>query len=70
MGEYDEDEDGESVGDRWERVAGDEFLKFDRVENKRSQRSDLHAFLLLDELFPCDSDIVNHAEHDQIWLEG
>jgi len=46
----------------------DEFLKFDRVANKRSQRRDLHAFLLLDELVPGKSDIVDAAGHDQIWL--
>lgn len=46
----------------------DEFLKFDRVENKRSKRPDLHAFLLLDELLPDDRDIVAAAEHDEIFL--
>jgi hypothetical protein len=46
----------------------DEFLKFDRVENKRSKRPDLHAFMLLDELFPDDSDIVAAAAHDEIFL--
>jgi hypothetical protein len=46
----------------------DEFLKFDRVEKKRSKRPDLHAFLLLDELLPDDGDIVAAAEHDEIFL--
>jgi hypothetical protein len=46
----------------------DEFLKFDRVQNKRSKRQDLHAFLLLDELVPGDNDIVSCAEHDEIYL--
>lgn len=45
-----------------------EFLKFDRVTNKRSQRPDLHAFLLLEELAQDIEDIVACAEHDQIWL--
>lgn len=45
-----------------------EFLKFDRIQNKRSKRPDLHAFLLLDELVPGDRDMVSCAEHDQIWL--
>lgn len=45
-----------------------EFLKFDKIENKLSNRPDLHAFLLLDKLVPGDSDIVSAAEHDQIWL--
>ena len=47
----------------------DEFLKFDRVENKTSQRSDLHAFNLLDKLVPGTVDMVSAAEHDEIWLE-
>jgi hypothetical protein len=47
----------------------DEFLKFDRIKEKRSGRSDLHAFLLLDELFPGSSDMVCSAEHDEIWLD-
>jgi hypothetical protein len=56
------------ISERFE-MFDDEYLEFDRVENKRSNRPDLHAFLLLDELFPGDSDIVDHAEHDEIWLD-
>lgn len=47
----------------------DEFLKFERIEVKRSNRPDLHAFLLLDELVPGESDMVSAAEHDEIFLE-
>ena len=47
----------------------DEFLKFDRVENKLSLRPDLHAFLLLDKLLPGKDDIVASAEHDEIYLD-
>lgn len=47
----------------------DEFLKFDRVENKLSQRPDLHAFLLLDKLVPGVHDMVSAAEHDEFYLE-
>ena len=47
----------------------DEFLKFDRVQNKTSNRADLHAFNLLDKLVPGDCDIVSSAEHDEIWLD-
>ena len=45
-----------------------ESHKFENVENKRSQRPDLHAFLLLDELWPGNRDIVSSAEHDEIYL--
>lgn len=48
--------------------AEQESMKFKRVEGKRSQRHDLHAFMLLDELVPSTGDMVVSAEHDQIWL--
>ena len=47
----------------------DEFLEFDEVENKLSNRPDLCAFILLDKLLPGDSDIVSAAEHDEIFLD-
>lgn len=50
--------------DQFER----EFLKFDRVEVKRSQRPDLHAFLLLDEIQPGDSDLIGASEHDEFYF--
>ena len=57
------------VGRRFEAV-NDEFLKFDRIGNKRCERPDLHAFLLLDELFPSPGqDMVSGAGHDEIWLD-
>jgi hypothetical protein len=48
----------------------DEFLKFSRVKERRSNCADLHAFLLLDSLCPDDRcrDIVCGAEHDEIFL--
>lgn len=46
----------------------DEFLKFERVETKRSRRADLHGFILLDELVPGDRDILAGAEHDEVYL--
>lgn len=45
-----------------------EYLEFERVQNKLSNRPDIHAFLLLDKLVPGESDIVSSAEHDEIWL--
>jgi hypothetical protein len=47
----------------------DEFLKWDRVEGKRSQRRDLHGFLLLDELQPGKATMISAAEHDEYWLD-
>lgn len=58
-----------TLHERFEAV-NDDYLKFDRVENKRSQRPDLHAFLLLDDLFPnAGHDMVSSAEHDEFYLE-
>lgn len=59
------------IHERWESVTkdGEEFLKFEKVQNKRSKRPDLHAFLMLDELFPGTSDLVSSASHDEIWLD-
>lgn len=47
----------------------DEFLKFDRVENKTSGRPDVHAFLLLDRLVPGAEDLISAAEHDEFFLD-
>jgi alkylhydroperoxidase family enzyme len=46
-----------------------EYLEFDRVENKLSRRPDLHAFLMLDALVPGTDDMVSAAEHDTFWLD-
>ena len=60
--------DEEQIHDLFEKH-NDEFLKFERIEKKRSTRPDIHAFLLLNELCPLDRDIVCSASHDQIWLD-
>lgn len=46
----------------------DEHGEFQRVENKLNGRPDIHAYLLLDSLFPGDRDMVSAAEHDIIYL--
>lgn len=52
----------------------DEFLKFERVQNKKHPVPDLHVFLTLDELAPKSypsgerCDIVAAADHDVIYL--
>ena len=60
----------ESISDRWERLTefGYGMCKFEDVDEKLSQRPDLHAFIRLDQWFPDDTDIVTSAEHDQIYL--
>ena len=51
-------------------AAEKDFLKFDRVENKKSSRRDIHAFILLNELLPGTCPIVSAAEHDEIYLDA
>lgn len=48
----------------------DEYLKFDRVEYKPSNRPDLCAMILLDKLQPCSksSDIIVGAEDETVFL--
>ncbi len=64
-------EDEVDLHERFESLVGDyDYMKFGKIENKRSDRPDLHAWLLLDELFPNPGqDMVSAAEHDQIWLD-
>ena len=58
----------EAIKEMFERC-DDEYLNFDRIENKLSTRPDMHAFILLDRLFPGTRDLVCHAEHDEIFLD-
>lgn len=53
----------------FEKHSDNEYIEFKRIANKRLNRPDLHAFLLLDEMVPGAQDIVCCAEHDEIWLE-
>lgn len=55
------------IGERFDQFE-DDHLEFDRIEQKLHKRPDLHAFLLLDSLFPGDSDMVSGASHDEIYL--
>ena len=60
-----------SIHERWERISndGEEYLKFERVPNKRSNRMDLHAFMLLDSIWPNERIMIANADFDEIWLE-
>lgn len=49
----------------------DDYMKFDRVENKLHSRPDLCAFLLLDKLMPnAGRDMVCAAAHDKSFLDA
>jgi hypothetical protein len=47
----------------------DEYLEFSRIIKPRSNRPDLHAFLLLDRLAPGNKDLISAAEHDVFFLD-
>lgn len=57
----------ETLTELWEKHMDEEYLKFDRVQDKRSGRADLHAFILLDKLVPGTSDIISCSEHDEFY---
>jgi hypothetical protein len=46
-----------------------EFLKFELIENKTSNRPDLHAFNLLDKLVPGNRGMVSDAGFNKIYLD-
>ena len=46
----------------------EDYLEFDKVQNKLSKRRDLHAFLLLDKLNPDVDCIISGSEHDEFFL--
>jgi hypothetical protein len=57
-----------NISERFELV-NDDCCKFELVENKKSKRPDLHAFILLDGIFAeSNGDIVSAAAHDVIYL--
>ncbi len=41
---------------------------FDSVENKYSQRADLHAFILLDKIFPDNKDLIVRSDSYSIYF--
>ena len=48
----------------------DEYLNFERVDEPLHSRPDICAFILLDRLLPNPGrDIVDAAEHDEIFLD-
>jgi hypothetical protein len=46
-----------------------DYLNFDKVEFKISKKKDVHAFVLLDRIFPDDAfSMIENTEYDQINL--
>jgi hypothetical protein len=46
----------------------DEYLEFDKIKNKLSNRYDVHAFIMLDKLVPGTQDMISASEHDEYYL--
>lgn len=57
-----------SLNDRFKQV-NEDYNKFELIQNKRSQRADIHAFLILDELQPGNKDLISATGHDIIFLD-
>ena len=57
------------INDKFKAV-NDEYLKFEKVENKLSTRPDVHAFILLDRLFPSERglDLIQAAKDKEYYL--
>ena len=52
------------------RMVSEEYLEFERVEKKKNSRPDIHALILLSELFPDGTGrMVCYASNDEIWLD-
>jgi hypothetical protein len=61
----------ENVEEMFAKVK-DEFLKFNKIEEKRSKRRDLCAFIFLSETGLSTGEtknIIGEAEHDKIYFE-
>lgn len=46
----------------------EEYLKFDKVKEKKTNRPDLQALLILDSIIPSNRDIISASEHDAFFL--
>ncbi len=57
----------QDIEETWEEF-NSEYLKFDMITNKLSNRPDIHAFILLDKIVPGKSCIVSGGSHEMIYL--
>ncbi len=52
----------------WEKKHKDEYIEFDRVKKRYSNRPDVSAFILLDKLAPGGQDLIMGSNNEKIWL--
>jgi hypothetical protein len=53
----------------FEKYSEESNRGFEDVAHKFSTRPDIHVFILLNDLLPGRHDMVDCAEHDEIWLD-
>ena len=53
---------------RFDQFDGD-YLEFEKASVKHSQRPDLNALIILDQIDPGTKDIIIGVGHDEIWLD-
>lgn len=52
----------------------EEYLEFDKIDIKLASRPDVHAFIMLDSMFPSKRSIgrrwiIQGCEHEMVWLD-
>ena len=57
-----------NLAELYEKYSDNEYLEFERVTEKLSNRPDIHAFILLDKLCPSDHKMISASEHDEFFL--
>jgi hypothetical protein len=58
-----------NVNERFSDLNDENFLKFEKIDNKLHHRKDICAFLYLDRMLPSANDIIGGACHDQIYFD-
>ena len=55
---------------RWESLEGTlPKAKFSNISTKLASRADVHAFILLDQMFPKSGDIISASKNNVIYLD-
>jgi len=61
--------DVSKMKDLFSKFSESDYSKFYKVVSKFSNKRDLHAFILLDSVFPDDKSVmISNAEHGEIYI--
>ncbi len=52
----------------WNKYVGEEFCKFENIEERLSTRRDMHAMIILDKVLPGNNNMIAASGHDEVWL--